>query len=566
MNTIIKQIQTLFDKELYSNVVRICDLTLTVADQKPESLTLANKFQITNFYADSLYATEQYQHAEQYYRQCIQLRKNIVKNKNGKSSDKYNDMPSEVDLKYRMHLCLLSLKKSSAALEVLQSINAKQKDAKINMALGNLLRDSGMERLAAAAYKEVLEECPFAFEAIENLLKLGMKGTDVNSLTLEATNEISWIGMWLKAQAQLYSRDFANAIETFKQMDVQGILKNNIYLLVNMGYCYHYMCEDKKAIEILQRAHKLDTNMTYGLDLLANLLADTEDENYSEYLENLVPKSDMQSWSSEHWIVFAFYMYNCKNFEKSAYFAHQALTVGGKNNIEALLAKAHSFFKLGKYQEAATACADAMQICAFRFDVHKCLVDCYIKMNRLREAETMTFHACKLLNNSPHALKLHARVLLKDPVGNSKNIKKVLEKAITHDKEASTTAVILLVLFLQQESQFEQAKHLLLKQIENHPSSRLYQLLGDCYTNLSKNEEAFDSFNTALRLDPYNQRAIEGLNLIGPNPGNSKRDSYYTCVGDSCPSQSTLASDHDIDALSDSDIWPNNSEMGTSFE
>ncbi|KAK9877047.1 hypothetical protein WA026_016076 [Henosepilachna vigintioctopunctata] len=560
MNNIIKQIQILFDKELYSNVVKICDLALTAADQKPDSLTPLNKIQITNYYADSLYATEQYQHAEIYYRQCIQLRKHIIKNKNGKSADKCNDLPSEADLKYRIHLCLISLKKNSAALEVLQSISGKQKDAKINMALGNLLKESGMERMAAVAYKEVLEECPFALEAVESLLKLGMKGADVNSLTVEATNEVSWLKTWLKAQAQLYSRDFSNAIETYKQIDVQGILKDNVYLLVNMGYCYHYLCEDKKAIEILQRAHTLDSNMVVGLDLLSNLLADSEDENQSEYLESLVPKSDMHTWSSEHWVVFANYMYNCKNFEKAVYFAHQALLLGRKNNIEALLAKANSFFKLGKYQDAASACAEALHICSYRFDVHKCLVDCYLKMNRLREADTTALNACKQFNNSTHSLKLHARVMLKDPTRNSKNIKKVLEKAITQDKESSTNAVILLVIFLQQETQYETAKHLLQKQIENHPSSRLYQLLGDCFMSLSKDEDAFDSYNTALRLDPYNQRAVEGLNLIGPNPANSKRESYYTCVGDSSyPSQSTLASEHEIDAESDSDLWPNNS-------
>lgn len=40
----------------------------------------------------------------------------------------------------------------------------------------------------------------------------------------------------------------------------------------------------------------------------------------------------------------------------------------------------------------------------FRFDVYKCLVECYVHMNRLREAEATASNACKQLNQSAQAL------------------------------------------------------------------------------------------------------------------------------------------------------------------
>lgn len=80
-----------------------------------------------------------------------------------------------------------------------------------------------------------------------------MQGIEVNALTLPVTSEVSWLGTWLKAQIYLHARDYPHAIELYRSLDTHGLLKDNCYLLVNMAYCYHYMCEDKKAILHLQR-------------------------------------------------------------------------------------------------------------------------------------------------------------------------------------------------------------------------------------------------------------------------------------------------------------------------
>lgn len=69
---------------------------------------------------------------------------------------------------------------------------------------------------------------------------------------LEAVNDITYLNMWLRGQAELHSRDYATAISTFKSLDMPGILKNNSMLMVNIAYCYTFLCEDKKAISYLQ--------------------------------------------------------------------------------------------------------------------------------------------------------------------------------------------------------------------------------------------------------------------------------------------------------------------------
>ncbi|KAJ8938708.1 hypothetical protein NQ318_007996 [Aromia moschata] len=519
MNNILKQLQILYEQELHSNIVRVCDLTLTYGEQKPDSFSLLMKFQITLYYADALYSMQQYLQAENLYRLALEMRKNIFikKNTSNKMTDNQNEIATDVDVKYKIHLCCLALKQKKAAGEILQMISARLRTPKINMALGTIYKELGMERSAIACFKEVLRECPLALEAVENLLKLGIKGVEVNSLMVEVSSEISWLSSWIKAQAQLHSRDFANAIKTYKSMDTHGLLKDNTSILISMGYCYHYMCEDHRAISVLQRAFRIDPFLTTGRDLLSTLLAASGTKDHIRTLEGLTPTMDMSLWSSEHWVVLGNYMYALKKYDKAAYFGQQA------------------------------------------YDIHKCLVDCFIHTSRLREADSMAMNACKQLNFSAQGYCLHASVLLKDPMASSKTVRKTLEKAVSQDKNGTTNALCMLAEFLEQEQQYEQASQLLLKHIEiQKPSSRLHQLLGDCFVNLQKDNEAFNHYNIALRLDPTNQRATEGLNNIGRSLSLSKRDSYYTCVGGetSYTPQGTNSSDHEVDPESDTDPWP----------
>nr|XP_023020055.1 anaphase-promoting complex subunit 7 [Leptinotarsa decemlineata] len=566
MNLVLKHLQALHEQELHSNVAKVCDLTLSIGEQKPETFNLLTKLQVILYYAEALLNLEQYLPAENLYRQSLQMRKSILmkaKNTNTKFNENQSEIPTDVIIKYNIHLCCLALKQKNAAAEILQMIPARLRTPKINMALGNVYLDLGMDRSAVTCFKEVLRECPLALDAVEKLLKLGIKGVEVNSLMVEVTSEISWLNTWLKAQAQLNSRDFVNAIKSFKSMDAHGLLKDNTSLLVNMAYCYHYICEDNRAISILQKAIRLDPFLTVGRDLLSTLLAASGTKEHIRALENLVPTTEMSLWTCEHWVVLGNYNYALKKYDKAAYFGHQACLMNPKN-VEAFLLKANTLFQIKKFQEAANHCTEALQLCDYRYDIHKCLVESYIQSNRLREAESMAMTACKQLNFSAQGYCLHASVLLKDTIASSKTVRRTLEKAVALDKNGSTNALYMLVEFLMGEQQYEQASQLLLKHIESlKPSSRLHQLLGDCFVNLQKDDDAFHHYTVAQKLDPTNQRANEGLNNIGRSLSLSKRESYYTCVAGetSYTSQGTNSSDHEADPESDTDAWPANADL-----
>lgn len=151
---------------------------------------------------------------------------------------------------------------------------------------------------------------------------------------------------------------------------------------------------------------------------------------------------------------------------------------------------------------------------------------------------------------------------MRDPMTSCK-AKSYLDRALSVDPTYST-AVYLLAEYLE-ENNAEEACAILKKHAEAHPSSTAHQILADYLSRHHRDDEAFEHYNTALRLDPDNQRAIEGLNNIGRSlPRMNLESTFYTsAVGDTSTfnSQAQSQSDHDQDQESDTDPWPSNAEF-----
>lgn len=148
---------------------------------------------------------------------------------------------------------------------------------------------------------------------------------------------------------------------------------------------------------------------------------------------------------------------------------------------------------------------------------------------------------------------------MKDSSTNGK-VRGLLEKAIADDPSYSP-AVCLFVEYLDQDQRYQEACNLLQKHVEKYPSSKMHQLLAENLSRLQKDEEAFTHYNAALRLDPHNQRAIEGMNRLAQSPNKldsslsfylpelpvTPENNSYVLQGPSMPID-------DLE-LSDSDQW-----------
>lgn len=149
---------------------------------------------------------------------------------------------------------------------------------------------------------------------------------------------------------------------------------------------------------------------------------------------------------------------------------------------------------------------------------------------------------------------------MKDPVTFGR-ARSVLDRSLAADASYTST-ISLLAENLDREQRHEEACVILQKHVEKYPSSRTHQLLADCYARLQKDDEAFTHYNAALRLDPHNQRAMEGLNTLGRSP--SKLDSsYYMSVTGESSSYTSQGQSVPSDELeeSDSDPWQSNNDF-----
>lgn len=92
---------------------------------------------------------------------------------------------TDIELKFRTAKCMVEIGEFKEACSLLQPIPLKQRTAKINMLLAKVQHgEAGTDKHLIANYKEVLRKCPLAFECIDGILSLGVKGSEVHSLII----------------------------------------------------------------------------------------------------------------------------------------------------------------------------------------------------------------------------------------------------------------------------------------------------------------------------------------------------------------------------------------------
>lgn len=143
----------------------------------------------------SLWETKNYSEAQKQFETAIVIRRQLVKDhKLPTNLLEIIDKNTEIELKFRIAKCLVEVQQYKEASVLLQAVPLKQRPAKMNMLLTKMSQgESGTDKSLIANYKEVLRKCPLAFECIDGLISLGVKGTEVNSLIINGKNEKSMI-------------------------------------------------------------------------------------------------------------------------------------------------------------------------------------------------------------------------------------------------------------------------------------------------------------------------------------------------------------------------------------
>jgi len=510
MRDILGSVEKLYQSGLYSNVVEICNLTNCAKEISSDKIPPGQICQMQLLLADSYLELREWKLAESLYRMILQQRKqaNKARQMTELSSVGNCELVSEVDIKYKLHQCCVAVGQSNQAISVLQSIPSANRTVKVNMSLGRLYHLAGMEKPAIAAYREVLRECPLAVEALRALLQLGVKPRELQELSLHL--ELDWLSGWVGAQAKLYSRDYPGAVQDLTHLEL--VLPGSGSLLVDTGLAHQWAGNTDQAIISLARAAALAPTNMRGMDSLSALYAETGKVRELESLATrLMGLSEEQPQS---WVAMGYYCHLSKKSPRAVYFAHKACLLDPRN-VEALLLKGRVLLDLKKLSDAINHFREAVQLARFRYEAHQGLVECYLGLNRQREAVTFATAACKDLSNSARALTLYATVLLKEPMSCAR-AKSLLEKAAV---TGHLPAVYKLVEVLDREGNIAKAVEVLEKQLIDNSTATLHQKLADLLSRPGAGTEdrAVEHYSKALALDPKNEGALQGLEKMEAN-------------------------------------------------
>lgn len=179
-----QRLYQVYEEELYSNAHTLAHFLLS----NPTHFQLKQDelFSTLIVSACSLWELKNYCEAQKQFETSLVIRRQLPKDqKVVLNVMEIIDRFTEIEIKFRIAKCMVENQQFKDAASILQPIPLKQRPAKINMLLAKIQQgESATDKHLIANYKEVLRRCPLAFECIDGLLSLGVKGTEVNSLII----------------------------------------------------------------------------------------------------------------------------------------------------------------------------------------------------------------------------------------------------------------------------------------------------------------------------------------------------------------------------------------------
>lgn len=161
---------------------------IEAAYERDRSLLIPEQFFLLQVYsANSHFYRKQYRKAEHIYRIALVARKSIVKSKSPMSMNFENlvEMFPELEIRYKIALCLEQIHETSEALAALNGISNRQRNLKVNMMIGKLSMQLGKCSNAETAFKAVVRESPLNLEAMRGLLSLGVPEMEISNIIAE---------------------------------------------------------------------------------------------------------------------------------------------------------------------------------------------------------------------------------------------------------------------------------------------------------------------------------------------------------------------------------------------
>lgn len=475
-----------------------------------------------------------YTEAQKQYEMAILIRKQLPKDhKMPPIVQELVEKYSDVELKFRVAKCMVENQLFKEACALLQPLPLKQRSSKINMLLAKIQQgESGTDKNRIANYKEVLRKSPLAFECIDGLISLGVRGAEVNSLIINgelgcgadcspegadcsrlilasSTECFNWINTYIRGMAELRNHDYAEAVMTLTSIDC---LKMNSKILASIGEAFYFSGDYDRANQYLKRAYELNPFMKHGIQkyaLLCDMFKKTKE------LEMLLRPSSAYpyEYTSENWFVMAVYLYSVSKYDKAQYFINRVITQHQFRNVDAHILNAKILHSTKKSSEALISLRTALKYEPCRFEAYRWIIEILLTSDHARDAQNQATKMLKLIGETPRCLTLAASTFLKAPI-NKEKAKTLLLKALEIN-EHYTKAVFFLAQILIDDKENKAAIKLLEKTAAVVSNVKICLMLADLYAKCKNLSLALEFYTKVLNLDSSNRHALNGLMALG---------------------------------------------------
>lgn len=429
---------------------------------------------------------------------------------------------TECDIRWLMYQCYHSLCDYENALYALECIGPKSRTVRYYMALGNLYKQTGVERSAVACYKEVLKTHPLALEAIESLMELGQITKEIISLTSETmAGRFDWLVDWIEGCSYSVRNEHPRAIARYQRLlSVNG---PSAHVLVRIAISYNSIGAYKKAVSTFEEAYSLEPNLTTYAGTYASLLAQLDSEQELEkFCEHLSEDNQVESYIAHCYLALM-----KEDFTRATTLSERACHIAPRY-IPSLIARGCSEMLSNKTTSAMITFRSILSMKSNCFEAHKGMVMALLRFERHKEAVIAAKESVKQCPGQARTFLLIAHATSRYPEESSKlreRAKDFYLKALTLDPSSEEAVCNLATIYIREGKPKEGLEHIK-TYLCSHASARAHTSAGECYLAIRQFEKAHQHFNIALELNRNYVRALNGLQILehGENLENAENE------------------------------------------
>ncbi|KAI8808121.1 hypothetical protein BJ742DRAFT_772441 [Cladochytrium replicatum] len=459
-------------------------------------------------FGDCLFENREFSRALKYYEKSLQASRHY--------SRSLKIRPSELEIRVseKYARCILQSKRDASessryerAKEVLEAVPESHRTVSFLSFLASVYEHNGYKRGAIDCYRQIIKKEPCAIEAYTALLDYEIPLAEVSGLIpKDPGHGFSWVRSYINAHYSSFKGDLQGAIVQYKQLDKSTFVAPfNIPVLLNMADCNMRNGNTVSAYLLYTQIQKTDPDVIDQMDRFIGLIK----SQGKVMLVNLHANSLYNTCEErpEAWVAMGRYCEMKGDKEKALTFAEKAISLN-KMHVEAYYLKASILESLQRFADAIIVYRQALQYTK-EFVAFQGLIDCYLNLDKIKEALVQAKSILSYMPNSPQAITLVGKVLSHLP-DQKKQALAAFRRALEMDPKC-VEAVLAIVATYIVDKRYEESIDLLESHIENAHTDVAHTRLAELHAVVGNYARSMKHYNTALSINPDFEKAKEGI-------------------------------------------------------